>query len=111
MRIPQASANTAIISTILFPFFAAAVRNLDCEDIRTDGAHWNLSKLGGPKSVMHPVDDGASWKNTTYTIDLCRPLRRESFDKIPEAQQCPSGTRGRPHLDLWLSMYILLTSP
>ena len=91
----QRSAGTAIVSAILFPFLAAASGNLDCERVVTDGVHWNLSKLGGPKSVLHSVADGASLKNTTYTIDLCRPLKRVSSDKIALDHQCPGGTRGR----------------
>lgn len=93
MRIPQSPANAAVLSSILFPLFAAAVGNLDCKDVVTDKVHWDLSKLGGPKSVLHSLDEDASFRNTTFTIDLCRPLKRVSFDKIPDSQQCPSGTR------------------
>jgi hypothetical protein len=85
-------ATAAIISTILFPFLASAM-NLDCERILTDKTHWDLSKLGGPKSTLYSVDEEASWRNTTYTIDLCRPLKR--VDKVDDAYQCPSGTRGK----------------
>lgn len=92
MRISQAPANTAIISTIVFPFLAAAVGNLDCSHIVVDKVSWDLSKLGGPKSVLNSEDKTASFRNTTYTIDLCKPLKRVSFDKIPAAEQCPGGT-------------------
>lgn len=44
--------------------------------------------------MLHSVADGASLKNTTYTIDLCRPLKRVSSDKIALDHQCPGGTRG-----------------
>lgn len=55
--------------------------------------HWDLSKLGGPKSALHSDPHGESLRNTTYTIDLCKPLQRVNSDKIPQSQQCPTGTR------------------
>lgn len=41
--------------------------------------------------MMHPVENSASWTNTTYTIDLCTNLKRK--DKVPDDQKCPGGTR------------------
>ncbi len=83
-------ASAAIISTILFPFLTSAM-NLDCERIVTDKIHWDLSKLGGPKSTLYYEEEAS--RRTTYTIDLCRPLKR--VDKVDAAHQCPSGTRGK----------------
>jgi len=43
--------------------------------------------------VLHSIDEGASWENTTYTIDICAPLKRD--DKVPEQEKCPGGTRSK----------------
>jgi hypothetical protein len=52
---------------------------------------WAFESLGGPKSVLHAVNNTASWVNTTYTIDLCAPLKR--INDVPDDQKCPGGTR------------------
>lgn len=62
----------------------------DCSKIVVDGKTWDLSKLGGPRSVYNVVDHPPSVINTTYTLDLCKPLPKDS--------QCPSGTYG------WISL-------
>jgi hypothetical protein len=95
MRFYQSPVDAAILTTLLLPFLTAAI-NLDCTDIRADGTRWKLDALGGPKSVLHSVDDGASWENTTYTIDLCKPLKRD--DKVPAIEKCPGGTRCKLNL-------------
>ncbi len=92
MRIPRNPSDAAIISAVLFPFLAAATGNLNCDHLRSKGAYWDLSPLGGPKSVLNSEDQGPSFKNTTYTIDLCRPLKRAS--DVAKGDQCPNGTRG-----------------
>ncbi|KMU72143.1 hypothetical protein CISG_00452 [Coccidioides immitis RMSCC 3703] len=69
----------------LFPVFPLA--QLDCTKIVVDAKTWDVSKLGGPHSVYNVVDHPPSVINTTYTLDLCKPL--------PKNSQCPSGTYGR----------------
>ncbi|EER26775.1 hypothetical protein CPC735_009510 [Coccidioides posadasii C735 delta SOWgp] len=66
----------------LFPVLPLA--QLDCTKIVVDGKTWDVSKLGGPHSVYNVVDHPPSVINTTYTLDLCKPL--------PKSSQCPSGT-------------------
>lgn len=93
MRISNTPAEAALLSTLLFPVLAAAVGNIDCNHVRVDKTSFDLSQLGGPRSVLHSVDQGVSLLNTTYTIDICRPLTRAA--DVPKEQQCPGGTRGR----------------
>lgn len=91
MRFPGGLADTAILSTLLFPIIAAAVGNIDCTRIVVDKTNFNLKELGGPHSVVHGVDEGPSFSNTTYTIDLCRPLGKAK--NVNSEDQCPSNTR------------------
>ncbi|KAI2425752.1 type II membrane protein [Ophidiomyces ophidiicola] len=63
---------------------ALSLAQLDCTKIVVDGKTWDLSKLGGPHSVYNVVDHPPSIINTTYTLDICKPL--------PKNSQCPSGT-------------------
>ncbi|KAG4440330.1 hypothetical protein IFR05_004182 [Cadophora sp. M221] len=88
MRLPRNPADAAMLAAILFPLLTSAAGGIDCEHIVIDGTHrWNLQKLGGPRSVLHSEDRGASLRNTTYTIDICKPLKRKS------TQTCPGNTR------------------
>lgn len=90
MRLLRNPADAALLSAILFPLLAAAAGGITCDKIVIDKTHhWNLEKLGGPRSVLHSEDRGVSYRNTTYTIDICKPLRRKS------SQTCPGNTRGK----------------
>ncbi|TAQ84109.1 hypothetical protein B7494_g7572 [Chlorociboria aeruginascens] len=91
MRLPINPADAAFLSILLLPLLTHAVGNINCEHVRVDKTDFDLRKLGGPRSVMHSVDQDLSLKNTTYTIDICRPLERSG--KVPKEEQCPSGTR------------------
>jgi len=91
MRLPRSLAQAAILSTILFPFLASANVPLRCDHVQADGAGFTFKPLGGPRSVLHSVENSASWTNTTYTIDLCVPLKRKS--DVPDDQKCPGGTQ------------------
>lgn len=64
---------------------------LDCEDIRVDKQSFDLSPLGGPKEVHRQEYQPPSIFNTTFTIDICNPLKRKK--EVPSEFQCPSGTR------------------
>ncbi|KAL3424511.1 hypothetical protein PVAG01_03792 [Phlyctema vagabunda] len=91
MRIPNTSADTALLSALLFPFLTAALGNIDCHHVRVDKTSFDLSELEGPQSVIHSQDQGVSFLNTTYTIDICKPLTRAG--NVPKEDQCPGGTR------------------
>lgn len=93
MRLPGASADATILSAVLFPILAAAVGNIDCTHVVVDHTRFDLEKLGGARSVVHRVDEGPSFINTTYTIDICKPLGKAK-DVNPD-DQCPNGTRCR----------------
>jgi hypothetical protein len=95
MLLPRSSlAEAAILSSILFPSLIAAVGNIDCSHVRVDKQSFDLSALSGPHSVMESHQHSVSTINTTYTLDLCKPLKRSA--DIPKGQECPAGTRGEP---------------
>ncbi|KAH6950669.1 hypothetical protein HG530_011324 [Fusarium avenaceum] len=79
----------------LLPLLAApayAAETLDCAKIRADGHTFDLSKLGGPHSVVTTrfVPNPPEHYNTTYTLDICKPLKKSGDNKPGE---CPNGTR------------------
>ncbi|KAF8852232.1 hypothetical protein BDZ45DRAFT_678497 [Acephala macrosclerotiorum] len=81
MRIAHASADAALLSAILLPGLAIASGTYDCGNIVIKGHQWKeLKALGGPKSVLQWDERASGFKNTTYTIDICRPLKRENKD-------------------------------
>lgn len=84
-------ADAAILSTIILPILAAASGGLDCTHVRADKIGFDLSKLGGPRSVVNSVANPASSRNTTYTIDICKPLKK--VKNIDKDIQCPNGSR------------------
>jgi hypothetical protein len=94
MRLQRRPTHAAILSALLFPFLTEARGNIGCDNIVAGGKSWDLSGLGGPKSVHHTKGDGEgpSWKNVTYTVDICKPLRRSG--KVDREKECPHGTRG-----------------
>ncbi len=100
MRLPPRPAHAAILSSFLLPFFASA-NTLDCEHVRADNTDWIFKALGGPKSVLHSIENTASWTNVTYTIDLCTALKRKN--DVPDDQKCPGGTRCKlpEHITGW----------
>lgn len=67
---------------------------LSCENVLIDGHSFDLSKLGGPHSVVTSQWEGLaeSHLNTTYTVDICAPLKKSGKSK--KTEQCPNGTRG-----------------
>ncbi|EER42503.1 conserved hypothetical protein [Histoplasma capsulatum var. duboisii H88] len=67
---------------LLFPALTSGV-TLDCDRVVADGKSWTLTPLAGPHSVYHVVEHPPTTINTTYTIDLCKPLKET---------ECPSGT-------------------
>jgi hypothetical protein len=93
MRLQQRPTHAAILSALLFPFLTEARGNIGCDNIVAGGKSWDLSGLGGPKSVLHTKGDGEgpSWKNVTYTVDICKPLRRSG--KVDGEKKCPHDTR------------------
>lgn len=68
-RQPELSLLSLITFFPVLPFAA-----WDCGKIVTEGKEWNLSKLGGPHSVYHTVDHYPTISNTTFALDICKPL-------------------------------------
>lgn len=77
---------------LLLPALVSAV-TLDCKHLRVDGQSFDLSELGGPRSVSLIEDTPPSLTNTTFTIDICNPLQRTKG--VAKEDECPSGTRGK----------------
>ncbi|KAI1311726.1 autophagy-related protein 27 [Xylaria venustula] len=86
--IPYADA-ALVLSLLLAPLPAAAM--LRCDSVVADGRSFNLKALGGPHSVVTSVVDGTRMHNTTYTVDICAPLKKKGDAK--KLDQCPNGSR------------------
>ncbi|KAG8630501.1 hypothetical protein KVT40_002120 [Elsinoe batatas] len=66
----------------------------DCDHVRVDKVSFDLSKLSGPHSVSHIAETPPSISNTTFTIDLCKPLTGEDLGHgLKPKERCPTGTR------------------
>ena len=63
----------------------------DCKQIRIDGKSFDLSALSGPHSIWHTTPHPPRTINTTYTLDICRPLQRTKG--VPKKDECPGLTR------------------
>jgi len=83
---------TLSILTVPFLFTAlSSALTFQCDHIRVDKKKFDLSKLGGPHELLvHDEDRPPAIYNTTYTVDICQPLRKDK--KLPSGDQCPSGT-------------------
>lgn len=90
--IPTAS---AFASILLFASFVSAV-NLECEHVRVEGKKFDLSKLGGPHSILvQDTEAHPAKSNTTWTIDICKQLTKPKGSKgTPKEDWCPNYTRG-----------------
>ncbi|KAK2596730.1 type II membrane protein [Conoideocrella luteorostrata] len=66
---------------------------LHCENILIDGYKYNLDKLKGPHSVVTSTYESSAqtFKNTTYTLDICGPLKKSGKNKSKD--ECPNGSR------------------
>ncbi|KAH8819223.1 autophagy protein-like protein Atg27 [Xylogone sp. PMI_703] len=88
----SSSTKTAtLLSALLFPLLAAAVGNIDCHNVVVEKKAFDLSPLGGPRSALQSVPHEVTFDNTTWTIDICRPLKRAKDE--PKDEQCVGGTR------------------
>lgn len=62
-----------------------------CDHIQAGGQKFDLSALGGPHSVVMSHSIRGAAINTTYTVDICRALKKSGDAKKEE--QCPNGSR------------------
>ncbi|QDS77633.1 hypothetical protein FKW77_002637 [Venturia effusa] len=60
-------------------------------NVVSQGVQWNLKELGGDRTVHWVREEGITSKNTTFTIDICKPIGRKKDVDVKE--QCPGGTR------------------
>lgn len=88
MKLQRDTVVSATLLACLLPFAAAQFK---CAEIKADRHTFDLSKLAGPHSVQHNVEQPPSSLNTTYTIDMCQPLVPEGDNKD---ERCPGETQG-----------------
>ncbi|KAK3990536.1 autophagy-related protein 27 [Cladorrhinum sp. PSN332] len=84
------SATTLLLST-LFLSTASAATQFSCDSVKVDERTFNFKSLAGPHTVVTHEYVPPTYHNTTYTLDLCAPLKRKGDVKAEEA--CPAGTR------------------
>ncbi|KAI2632608.1 autophagy-related protein 27 [Hypomontagnella submonticulosa] len=91
MKVPTLHAADAalLLSLLLLPLPTAAM--FDCNNVVSDKQKFDLSKLGGPHSVVTSYLVGGKPHNTTYTVDICRPLKKKG--DVKKEEQCPNFTR------------------
>ena len=84
-----------------YPFLASLVLiystitsaiSIDCSDIVVDKKQFNLKVLEGPHALYTVRKHLPTITNTTFTIDICRPL--EKTKGVPKGEDCPNGSRG-----------------
>ena len=92
MRLPSHSPTTLSCLFLLLPSLATAI-SLDCSDIRVDRTPFNLKPLDGPHNIYKVKEHPNSITNTTFTINICRPL--EKTKGVPKDEDCPNGSRGK----------------
>ncbi len=89
MRPPGGPLHFSLSSFLLLLSHPASAA-YDCNHARIGGQSFDLSPLSGPHSVSHVVDHTASRFNTTYTLDICKPLRRSKGGD--GKHECPNST-------------------
>ncbi|KAF6835272.1 autophagy-related protein 27 [Colletotrichum plurivorum] len=89
MHIPRPEA--AFLLALLVSPLPAAAATIDCEHIRVDDVSFNFKALGGPHSVVTSRWHPPTFTNTSYTVDICKPLKRKG--DVNKDEQCPNGTR------------------
>ncbi|KAI9874019.1 MAG: hypothetical protein M1830_010293 [Pleopsidium flavum] len=60
---------------LLLPHLSSAV-SIDCKHVLVDGVSFDISALDGPHSVVWSRQHPPSIVNTTFTVDVCKPLKR-----------------------------------
>ncbi|KAI0885071.1 autophagy-related protein 27 [Annulohypoxylon maeteangense] len=91
MRVPSLQAADAALLLSLFFAPLPTEAMFRCNQIVADKQKFDLSALGGPHSVVtsHIIGDAAH--NTTYTVDICRPLKKKG--DVKKDEQCPNGAQ------------------
>ncbi|KAK0612850.1 autophagy-related protein 27 [Bombardia bombarda] len=69
----------------------AALGLLDCKAVVIEDHKFNLGALAGPHTAVTSEFSPPSYYNTTYTLDICAPLKRKG--DVKKGDECPNGTR------------------
>ena len=89
--------STPILAIPLFlAHLSAAISAIDCKQrIVVDGRKFDFSKLDAPHSVsVIDEDSPPAVYNTTWTVNVCRPIPINKDLPNYKEEQCPSGTNG-----------------
>lgn len=79
-----------VLSALLLLPASISATSFDCKHVRADKQSFRLGKLAGPKTVHKLESTPPTITNTTFTIDICKPLKPAK--KVPQKDQCDSGT-------------------
>lgn len=86
---PATGSAATLLSIALLAAPSSAM--LRCDNVLVDGQKFNFLGLKGPHSVVTWHQEQVfEYVNTTYTLDLCAPLKKDG----PSDQSCPNGARG-----------------
>ncbi|KAI5252585.1 hypothetical protein E4T42_03371 [Aureobasidium subglaciale] len=75
---------------LLLSATTATAVSLDCKNVVVGGQHFDLSELAGPRAVHLIEETPPSVSNTTFTVDICNPLKRTKG--VPKDNECQTGT-------------------
>ncbi|KAL9100830.1 MAG: hypothetical protein Q9163_003841 [Psora crenata] len=81
---------SSLLILLLIPSFTIAY-TLDCSDIRLDRKYFNLEPLDDPHSLYRVSEEDGTLTNTTFTINVCRPLKKTKG--VPKEEDCPNNSR------------------
>ncbi len=90
--LPAAAMPDLLVLLLLLAAPLRASAMLRCDHIQADGQKFDLSKLKGPHSVVTIEKTPDITWNSTYTLDLCGPLKRKG--DVKKGDECPNGTWG-----------------
>lgn len=99
----HACGSITLLSTLLSLSTVVSSVTLDCSKIVAESVKWDISKLAGPRQVHELVRQGSQKnviRNTTYTIDLCKPLKKVDEDSCPldtRSESALHSAKIRPH--------------
>lgn len=85
------SSPISIPSPLLLLLLApSASATFDCKNIVADNVKFNLGELKGAHTVLTTEFTPPSFHNTTFTVDICAPLKR--VKDVKKEEKCPLGT-------------------
>ena len=87
----RSAAMSSYLAILLALPAAITASTLDCAKIRIEKQDFDLSAIGGLKTVHYQEYDPPSIANTTFSIDICDNLKRDP--DIDKSKQCPMGTQ------------------